>query len=159
MTDTSANPRDIPEQLAAAENEKMLAQVATATGEDLDFVRDQVGKLLAMHVGLPGVNSAPLITGPNHYFESCCHLFECGARVPAEPIKSYQVPTDVSGMNGRWVYDNEDTAPEAYAERARRQVRAEREAFRQALKERREGRARRPGDAAQPRNRQQRRQR
>ncbi|QMU22497.1 phage gene 29 protein family protein [Gordonia rubripertincta] len=163
---TSTNPRDIPEQLAAAENEKLLAQVATATGEDLEFVRDQVGKLLAMHVGLPGVNSAPLVTGPNHYFETACHLFECGARVPAEPIKTYQAATEVDGRNGRWVYHDEATAPEAYADRAKRQVLAERAAFREALAERRKAngdRSRaRTGTMANPTtppNRKQRRQR
>ncbi|AZV00749.1 hypothetical protein SEA_KIKO_22 [Gordonia phage Kiko] len=159
MTDGTTNPRDIPEQLAAAENERLLEQVARVTGEDLESVRDQVGKLLAMHVGLPGVNSAPLVTGPNHYFETCCHLFECGARVPAEPVKTYQVATEVDGRNGRWVYHDEANAPEAYAERAKRQVLAERAEFKKALKERREARAaqRSAGDMAEPRNRQQRR--
>ncbi|WP_037084585.1 DUF2744 domain-containing protein [Prescottella equi] len=72
---------------------------------------------LWMFVGLPGVNGASMIMGPDYYRQISKQLWELGARPSAEPIKHLEY--------GRWVYDNPEDEPEPvqdlYARLAARQ--------------------------------------
>lgn len=58
-------------------------------------------------VGLPGMNGGPLILPPEYLMMVSEHLYECGARLVAEPEKKYQPPTgsepNWATSPGRWV--------------------------------------------------------
>lgn len=136
---TQPTPEQQMATIKAAEDAAKLEKLAAATGEDLGFVKDQVGKLIATFIGLPGVTSAPLVMGPDYYFDVSCHQFELGARVPAEPIKEYKPPTDAGGT-GKWVYLNEDTAPEDPQERYKRLAQAQQELYLAGVEQRRAAR-------------------
>lgn len=88
----------------------------------------QILALTAMFVALPGVVGAPLVMGPNYYREIAIHMLEAGARVVAEPIKTYTPPEDLRSA-GMWVYSNPDDAPEDPLERFKRLAEEENAAY------------------------------
>lgn len=141
---TTPTPEEQMATLKAVEDERKVEQLAAATGEDLDFVKEQVTKIVATFIGLPGVTSAPLVMGPDYYFDVACHQFELGARVTADPIKTYEVPTDVGGT-GKWVYLADVTEPEDPQERYRRLAQAQQEMYEAAVAERRSAKRKKKG--------------
>lgn len=122
-------------KVAAAEHERHIEQIAAVTGETVEYLREQVAKLVATFVGLPGVTGAPMLMGPDYYTEVAIHQVECGARVPADPIKRYEAPTDLSpaGAAGKWVYLDDENAPSSPRERYARQRAAELAEYRAEL--------------------------
>lgn len=122
----------------AREDQRAIERVAKATGEDPEFVREQIVAIITSFVGLPGVVGAPLIMGPEYYFEIACHQFECGMRVTADPVKEYRAPTDIGGT-GNWVYlaDDDGDLAQAAEDRFKDLAAAEYRAYRAALQERR----------------------
>lgn len=83
---------------------------------------------LWMFVGLPGVNGASMIMGPDYYRQISKQLWELGARPAEEPIKHLE--------NGRWVYDDPADEPEPVRETYARMASDQHEKYLAKLRER-----------------------
>ncbi|UVT24982.1 DUF2744 domain-containing protein [Rhodococcus pyridinivorans] len=83
---------------------------------------------LWMFVGLPGVNGASMIMGPDYYRQVSKQLWELGARPVEEPIKHLE--------RGRWVYENPDDEPEPVQEMYARLAAVQRAQYEAKLRER-----------------------
>lgn len=73
------------------------------TRENCDLTNPEEA-FLWMFVGLPGVNGAAMIMGPDYYRHISRQLWELGARPAEEPIKHL--------VGGKWVYDEPADEPE-----------------------------------------------
>lgn len=85
------------------------------TRENCDL-EDPKQMFLWMLAALPGVRGAQLVMPVSYNMAVSEHLYECGARLAAEPTKKYQPPAaqDPHWMTspGRWVpIDAPDVAP------------------------------------------------
>lgn len=85
------------------------------TRENCDL-SDPKEMFLWMLVALPGVRGAQLVMPISYNMAVSEHLYECGARLAADPVKKYQAPAanEPHWMTspGRWVpLDAPDTKP------------------------------------------------
>ncbi|PJE24762.1 MAG: hypothetical protein CK431_04300 [Mycobacterium sp.] len=85
------------------------------TRENCDL-NDPREMFLWMLAALPGVRGAQLVMPVTYNMVISEHLYECGARLAAEPVKKYQAPAanDPHWMTsaGRWVpLDTPDSKP------------------------------------------------
>ena len=83
---------------------------------------------LWMFVGLPGVNGASMIMGPDYYRQVSRQIWELGGRPVEEPIKHLE--------RGRWVYENPDDEPEPVQEMYARLAAVQRAQYEAKLRER-----------------------
>lgn len=90
---------------------------------------NEIEKVTALFVGLPGVVGAPMISGPNFWGDVAEHLVECGMRIVAEPIKHYEAPTSLerTAAAGKWAYDAGQEPDETYDDKIKRLAREQRE--------------------------------
>ncbi|UQE73833.1 DUF2744 domain-containing protein [Gordonia sp. PP30] len=96
------------------------------TDDELD---QMIQGLSVTFVALPMVVGAPLIMDPGYYLEVARHQIEAGVRIcPDLAIKHYRPPADDRPL-GTWIYDDAHTETETPAERIRRAVREQREAY------------------------------
>lgn len=142
-----------------AENAALRAELAAlkssaAFGELSEAQLDEmIDRMSALFVGLPMVTGAPMIMPAEYYLEVSRHLIELGARIVAEPIKTYEAPTDLRSA-GKWTYVD-GVEVETPQDRIKRQARAERAEYLAEVKRRREAgtlKSARPefGDPVQP---------
>lgn len=91
---------------ASFNKEKYTFTKGFPTRENCDL-DDPKQMFLWMLAALPGVRGAQLVMPISYNMVVSEHLFECGARLSAEPTKKYQPPTanDPHWMTspGRWV--------------------------------------------------------
>lgn len=85
------------------------------TRENCDL-NDPKEMFLWMLAALPGVRGAQLVMPVSYNMAVSEHLYECGARLAAEPVKKYQPPTANEPhwltSPGRWVpLDTPDERP------------------------------------------------
>jgi hypothetical protein len=89
------------------------ADLPTRENCDLENPREM---FLWMFTAPPGVNGAPLVFPTEVFMMWSEHLYECGARLGAEPMKKYRRPTGTEPNRyttpGRWVpVDEPDPTP------------------------------------------------
>lgn len=107
------------------------------TRETCDL-NDPKEMFLWMFVAMPGLNGAPLVMPIDYLMMLSEHMYECGARLTADPIKKYRPPASTephwATSPGTWVpIDAPDPVPDPVGDLLARMGNQQKAALREAL--------------------------